>query len=373
VSSSGAAVALVGLALTAGCGRIGFGSDDSGRDGSTTSDDGAACVATSVPISATPARSEFPVLAWNGTKAGISWIEDPTGTPSGHFRTASLEGPAEPMLTLGVPGPTDDLAVVWGGASWRLSWSENSGQGRAILRSTDGSPGQAITTNVRTNLEARMAPLSADTTAYLWVTNGPNAGFDLILAVLNASGTRIVNDQTITTGLNAIDIHAIAWTGSELVVFYATTTQLLMLRLTASGTPIAGPVPIATETVSSHLWAHWTGDRFLVTWYSGSSIHVAYVSPVGALIMPVLHPPAGAVLSLGVSSAVGPTSDVVVWDDIGTGSAYLLPVARDGSPGTRITFPQAGSITAAWVGTTWAVAIAEGPMQRDIYLHQLCL
>jgi len=378
VPSSGVAIALAGLALTAGCGRIGFAPESNsgnGRDGSTASGDGPACLATTVPISATPTRSEFPVLAWNGTKAGISWIEDPIGTPSGRFRTSSLDGPADPIFTLGVPGPTDDLEIAWGGASWRLSWSEDSGPGRAILRSTDGAAAQAITTNVRTNLEARMAPLSADTTAYLWATEGAggNAGFDLNLAVLNAAGTKIVTDRTITTGLNAIDIHAIAWTGSELVVFYATTTQLMMLRLSASGTTMAGPIPVATEAVSSHLSAHWAGDRFLVTWFSGSSIRIAYVSPAGALLMPVLRPPEGAVLSLGVASAVGPTSDVVVWDDIGAGEAYLLPVARDGTVGPRITFPQAASITAAWVGTAWAVAIAEGPMQRDIYLHQLCL
>lgn len=321
-------------------------------------------------MTATGKRSEYQTLAWSGSKLGLSWIDDPAGTPSGHFRTVSLDGTVDPVFDLGVPGPTEDLGVAWDGASWRIAWSEDTATDREIFRSTDGAPAQAITANGRDDLEVRQVPIAGGNMAYLWTTSGSRNGFDLVLAVLDATGTKLVNDLTIATGLNAVEVQDLVWTGSELVVFYATPSQLVMLRMSPSGSPIAGPIPIATEIVPSDVFARWLGDRFLVTWH-GSGIHIAYLSPDGALLSPILQPPMNPLFTLRISPAVGPTSDVVVWDDIAKGSAYLLPVERNGTLGTITEFPQTASITAAWAGTHWVLAASQG-QPREIQLIQLC-
>src|SRR5215471_15779365 len=99
-----------------GCGRLGF-SNTSAHPGGDDDDDAAPCSPTSVAVSDGPMRAVHPVMVWNGTRFGVSWLEDPM-LQSAHFRTLSLDGTMDPIANLGTAG--EEVQVAWDGSSWRL-------------------------------------------------------------------------------------------------------------------------------------------------------------------------------------------------------------------------------------------------------------
>jgi hypothetical protein len=317
-------------------------------------------------------------MVWNGTRAGVAWIEDSTPLQA-YFRTVPLDGAALPISSLGVLAQGETVDVAWDGANWRLAWSDDD-PNREVMLSTDGAAPRALTANTRQDMRARIAPLSGGKIAYLWAVDSP--AFGLHLTIFDATGTKLVDDVSVATETGTLETHNLIWTGSELVVFYATGAKLMMLRLDETGKPLAAPIMITSQPSSFNFAsASWTGDRFLIAWItSADGMRVAYFDKAGAMLAPSLPAPANDILSSIPSVAVGPTSDAVAWDTV-WGQAYVVEVLRNGTYGKLYTFEAAYEPSVAWVGSTWAVALVQrqtpppsnpNPIPDNINVVQLC-
>src|SRR5438045_1307372 len=119
-----------------GCGRYGFSTPGPGPG--SGDDDDAPCTVTSYTVSEGSPRATAPIMTWNGTKFGVSWLEDASSQAvspqSAHFRTLSGDGTMDPIANLGAAG--EEVQVAWDGASWRLAWS-NTATNPEIMLSTN--------------------------------------------------------------------------------------------------------------------------------------------------------------------------------------------------------------------------------------------
>ena len=349
---------LAGALGALGCGRLGF----SDPDGGSLGDDDQPCTPSAFPVSEGATRASAPNLVWNGTKLGVSWLEDAT-PQSAHFRTISLDGAADPIANLGVAG--EAVEVAWDSESWRLAWSTADAKPE-IMISTNGATPRPLTANPRLDETPRIASLPGGKTAYLWRTDASTG--NARLTVLDAAGSKLVDDLGIATSGYAVASLNLVWTGSELVAFYPMASpmdsSLMMLRMTADGRPI-GPATMAM-TASASLDAvlvRWTGDRFLVAYSSGGfggSLYLTYISRDGIQMFPGVHIDSSGGLLQGVapSIAVGPTSDALVWDK-DTDISYLVEVFHDGTLGKLYAFEDTSVPAVAWVGTAWMLAVAQ--------------
>jgi hypothetical protein len=343
------AVILAGSLVTLGCGRLGFSDPDGGSPG----DDDQPCTSSAFPISEGSTRALLPNMVWNGTKLGVSWLEDPEPRPA-HFRTISLDGAADPIANLGIAG--EPVEVAWDSASWRLAWSTADAKSE-IMISTNGATARALTANQRVDAAPRIASLPGGKTAYLWWTDASTG--NLRLTVLDAAGNKLVDDLGIGTG----SLVNLVWTGSELVAFYTTSSSVMMLRLTPGGSPIGSATTAMTVSDLGGVLVGWAGDRFLVVYTAGSfgrSLYLTYVSRDGIQMFPsvFIDSPENAFFSPVPSIAVGPTSDALVWDK-GTDISYLVEVFRDGTLGKPYAFEDTSAPAVAWVDTAWVVAVAQ--------------
>jgi len=372
------AIGLVGSMLTIGCGRFGFTHADDEHT-ALGDDDNGPCMESSLQVSENSMRAYEPKLVWNGTKAGVAWMEDPI-PDAVHFRTISLDGSADPIASPGVLAQGEAVDVAWDGASWRLTWADDD-PNRELMASTDGAAPRALTTNPRQDMRARVAPMSGGRTAYLWVTD--QTAYDLRLTVVDAAGNKLVNELAVVTGAGSelLQAHHLVWTGSELVVFYPTSKDLMMLRLNPDGSRVAAPAAVGTMAGSFiFASASWIGDRFLVSWNSAAGFRIAYVGLDGALLFPAVGAAGSTQWTNDVSVAIGSTSDAVAWSDI-NGASFLQEMSRDGTLGELHTFDNAYYPSVAWVGTRWAVALSQrvvptpaspDPKPDYINLIQIC-
>jgi hypothetical protein len=369
------AVVFIGSMITLGCGRFGF-SDGSGGSTGGGDDDDQPCTVTSVTVSEGSTRATSPRMLWNGTRFGVSWLED-TEPQSAHFRALSIDGAMDPVADLGVTG--EAAQVAWDGASWRLAWS-NGATNPEIMLSTNGGGPSALTANPRSDMDPRIATLSGGKIAYIWLTNASNN--NVRLTMFDAAGTKLIDDRAIATS-DSFGGENLVWTGSELVAFYPLGPKLMMLRMTPDGSPIAAALPIVTVPAVSppasafdDAFAAWAGDRFLVAWKADSGLRFTYVSRDGMpQFPPVFVEGYGGFNFVNAAIAVGADRDAIVWDHYLDNVAYLVEVFRDGTLGKPYEFEQANEPSVGWVGKTWAVAVSQTqPNAKPNYIKlvQIC-
>ncbi|HEU4729957.1 MAG TPA: hypothetical protein VFT22_18800 [Kofleriaceae bacterium] len=376
------AVGLVGSLITLGCGRFGF----SGSGDQTTALGGDAmgsaspvpCMETSFRVSENTDRAYVPRLVWNGTEAGMAWMEDPI-PDAVHFRTVALDGTTDPIASPGILAQGEAVDLGWDGTSWRLTWADDD-PNREVMASTDGAAPSALTASSRQDMRARIAAMSGGKVAYLWATDQPSTGYDLRLAVVDAAGAKLVSDLVVATTAD-LNTHSLVWTGSELAVFYPAGKSLTLLRLHPDGSRVVDPITVGTLTDTfPFVSASWAGDRFLVAWNSANGIRFAYMGLDGALVFPAVGAAASTQWTDDVSVAIGPTSDALAWSDL-NGASYVQEMLHDGTIGEVHTFSDAYYPSVAWVGTRWAVALSQrvyptpahpDPQPDFINLIQIC-
>jgi hypothetical protein len=360
-----------------GCGRLGFSNAGAGPGGDDDDDDdGVPCSVTSVAVSEGAMRATSPMMVWNGTRFGVSWLEDTT-PQSAHFRTLSIDGAMDPIANLGAAG--EEVQVAWDGTSWRLVWA-NTATNPAIMLSTNGDAARALTSNTRSNREPRIAALSGGATAYLWVTDATTS--NVRLTIIDAAGIKRVDDRAIATA-DGSQQHSLVWTGSELAAFYTVGPKLTMLRMNPDGNPVAAATTVVTVPDLSSPYSDfdnalvaWAGDRFLLAWMASGELQLTYATRDGMQqFPPVTVGTYGGFSFLGPTLAVGADWDAIIYDTLLGNTTYLVEVYRDGSLGKPYAFDKASWPAAVWVNNAWAVAVSQvqpGAKPNYIKLVQLC-
>jgi hypothetical protein len=379
---------LLALVLAGGCGRLNFGEHTGGDgggngmgDGTTGMGDGAgsACVQSSIQVSQSALRQWSPATAWNGSNVGIVWVEDPANANTGLFRTVTPTGTLGPLLTLENLGAGEVADIEADGASYRLAMAANGASAhRQVQRSTDGAAPIAVTSSGRDNIHARVAAIGAGSTAYAFSELAGGQSWNLLFAVVDANGTKQVNDVTIATGLNDPHMFDMVWTGSEIAVFFYAGTisagNIEMQRLDTTGTLIGAAITLAPLAgPPGSVSASWASDRHLVTWMTGNGPDIVHVASDGTLLHPVRNVPVGGPLSLACTVAIGAGSDLVLWADIAADQSYFVPVSRDGTVGSVAMLAGASALAGVWTGSAWLIAAAQGIAgSEQMFLLGLC-
>lgn len=372
-----AASATAALLALSACGRVGFDAlGDAGagdRDGTAadgdavgTGDAAPACVGSAFPVSASVTDSIAPDAAWNGSQVGVVWKEGTTTPGPVRFRTATLAGALGTEVPLGDASAFD---IGADGASFRTAHAADGGSGTDIFWSSDGATPGAVTSDPQGDSGPELAITSAGAAAILWRHAGGGSTVELHVAVIDSTGAVAAGPTPIVTGtqVSLQSEWALAWNGSELAAFYSQSGNLYLQRIDASATPIGAPIVFVAESTFS-LAARWAGDRYLVAWFAAGQVSTAYVAADGSLMSPITRV-ASSAITLDLQIAIGASTDLVVWRD--SDRSILMPMARDGTPGTIATVPNA-SVSPVWVDTTFALAVSRGTMPRDIELLTLC-
>jgi len=267
-----------------------------------------------------PAPSQYlagPSIVWDGQVYGLAWTD--TGLSRIHFTRLGSEGPAD--QTVGVDN-TGVSALAWSGTQYGLVW-ENSSFGGYHLRFTRISPDGAvlqapmeIATSAAFSMWPRLAA-SASGFGLLWYSDDNNGmnyqmhfmtlgadglpGRDTILgtgyslyfgdvrwigngyavAWVNQDGPQVAlfdaagnlqSQHTVTAiGTPGGVAISIGWTGSELLVAWAMTTQtkeISLQRVSATGEPILRDIRIPRGDTWRKAVGDlvWTGDHFVLAW-----------------------------------------------------------------------------------------------------------
>jgi hypothetical protein len=359
--------------LATGC-RIGFdpvveegGGNSDGDGGTGDSRDPPPC-SPFAPFDVTSAgiRTHVTGLAWNGTTAASTWIEDPAGASALRYRTFRLDGTTDPIADLGAAGPSEEAYLLRDGTTFHVTWSNDTA--RTVAHSIDGAPRQTVSAS-GSNFFPRVAPLPGGGAAFFWARlQGGNGDLAHRLTILDSTGGTVLSDTQVGGLTMAVRGQVVVWTGTELAAFYTDSGGIMLQRFMATGAPIGGPVVIAAVSTQV-LDAKWTGDRFLVAWHGGN-VGIAYAAADGTLMSPIASPPVGSAFTFQVAIAVGPASDLVVVQEIGVG-VHAVSMTRDGTVGAITTLPGA-AIDATWADTTWALAISKSTQPQEIEIRALC-
>jgi len=349
-------IGLIGSLFMIGCGRLGFedataaGGDDDG----TSLGSNQPCVESSVRLSENTDRAYIPKLMWNGTEAAIAWVED--STPQAlRFRTVSPDGKADPIASPG-PTPGGEVDLGWDGAGWRLIWPGIGTNGEVMI-SSDGAAARTFAVTPGNDTVGDVAALSDGKIAYLWVASPSDTS--VVLTVIDAAGNKLVNARSVVTGSTTVVLRSLVWTGSELAVFYSTRAKLMMVRLSPDGNQVTAPVTVGTfSDTFMFASATWAGDRFLVGWNSANGFRAGYVGLDGVLVHPAIGAAGSMQWTFGVTLAVGPTSDMIAWNDI-NGVSFIQEMLHDGTIGEVRSFTDAYYPSLAWIGKRWAIALSQ--------------
>jgi hypothetical protein len=364
----------------AGCGRISFGTMGDGgenalgdgagslADGDVAPSDtalptgtgpGGLCVVTAT-IATGPLRAYEPRTAWNGSSVGLVWTQDPANDGPRLYRTLASGGVMSQVVTLAAASTPGEADIEADGADFRIAWEEEIGtNNREVRRSTNGTAAFALSTSNRFDMWPKIAPLGNGSTAYAWARQRGGGGYDLVLSVVDAGGAVLVQEVVLASAIDTFRLDLV-WTGSELVAFYVTVGQLWMRKFGSDGTPLAAAISIATSNTINRIAARWVGDRILVTWNVLRPIRLAHVSPAGTLLTPwqaidPLMEPNSFEVMIDLQIARGPSSDLLVWNDLFRQTAYVQPVERSGALGQLVQWTGSQGITAVHGGDRWYI------------------
>ncbi len=373
-----APVLLAALA-TAGCGRIGF--DLTGAAGGGGDDDGDAggdsslfpvipdvptipCTATSFTLVTDTMDIGSPSVAWSGAELGVAWAA-PDGTS--HVRTATLDGQLGPIRDLGLGGVGPK--IKWDGTSWQLAWSgperSTGNPDRELLRSKDDGPFDVLTVNDVDDGNIRVAVLGGGSMAYAF-----ESGSSLFVTAVDAGGTKLFPDVTVSTVAGSPYPHALLWSGSELLSIHKSDdgTQLVMNRIALTGAFVGGPVVLDTGAIGIGIDATVVGDRIFVAWSESAVARGAYFSFDGTPLTPIGMAPSATTFAEIKSAVAGATYERVVWSGISPNGSYVMAIDRDGTASAPMFISGPLTVTGTYMSSGLALASDIGTsIQLDLF------
>ncbi len=279
-----------------------------------------------------PARPLEPGLVWTGSEFGLVWSDFRDGLWFARLDAAGHKLGADVHLTTLPPGyMAESPALVWNGHGYGLVWSQyhaepgletvrfaqldrfGARQGpETIVDQRQGTNLQVQWTgteygvffgafrriDARGNPIAGVVPLMHGPTVWsgseygtVWSADSDgNQSYEIWFARADATGTGLGAPLRVSVSGYDARLPRLVWSGTEFGLAWVeltspTTTQLLFLRVDASGVPIGSPLPLGAEHAADRFFTEgivWTGSGYAtaLTKRSGGTSD-AFLSRVG--------------------------------------------------------------------------------------------
>ena len=283
-------------------------------------------------VTDSPGEGRDPSLVWTGEEYAIAWVDDQEGNFEVYFARLSAGGElaADPLQVTDDPEFSGSPALMWTGSELVIAWNDGRDGNFEIYLARLAPDGSKIGGDLRfTNDDEFSATPSiawtGDELAIAW-SDARDGNNEIYFARADATGTRIGGDVRVTDEPSYSSSPQVAIAGAVRPVAWLDlrdpNRELYFARLTAAGASETGDLrlsDLATPTGSATSAAvAWTGDE----------LGVAYATGTPSDVLLTRRDLAGAALGAEVPVADGPEASVEV-DLVWTGSVYALAWADD--------------------------------------------
>jgi hypothetical protein len=276
-------------------------------------------------------ESDFPNLAWNGSRLGAAWMDGREGNFEIYFRMVDMNtktmGP-ESRLTNSVTWD-DHPRLCWTGSEFGLTWiHEKKTKFNLMFRKLDaqGNPMGQVRTVVNQAMMGKETAICWSGAGYgiaaTEFKGGAGQG-EIVFRYLDENGSPLGAPETIAGGPGIKIPAQMLRTSSDFMLFYHDTSYdtAHFLRLDPFGRPRGAPIQLNQPGTRAGLpAAAFNGSLFLAVWpetnEAGRDIMVTLISPTGEVLgtpYPVTTPD---VDRPSVALAAGPKGFGMAWIEI---------------------------------------------------------
>jgi hypothetical protein len=260
-----------------------------------------------------------PSIVWDGSAYGVAWIDE--GLSRLHLTRLDIDGITD-LAQFTAADFNVEPALAWSGSQYGLLWQASAGGGSYEMRFARLSPTGVLLqgpTRLASSNHDMLPRLAASPSGFgvLWYQDNGTT-FQMNFMAFGADGSSIKATQ-LTSGPWSYDYgdvqwvgngYAVAWVnqdGPQVALFDAAGQYQSQLTVTALGTP--GGVPISIG---------WTGSEMLVAWAMTSQqqdISLQRVSATGGPILRDIRIPRGDAWRKRVGNLVWTGNHfVLAWD-----------------------------------------------------------
>lgn len=274
----------------------------------------------------------------------LSFVDNATGDWEVYLTQFDATGAQTTTRVTNVPGTGWGTSLVWTGTEYGVAWYDTqNGDTTSDIYFTRVAPGGTVSPQTRiTDLGTQRGftgSLAWTGTEYVvgWRDIRDSGTWDVYIARLDASGTRLSDDVRITDDTMLTGGPKLIWTGTHLAMLFddmSGTDDVWFARADASGAPIgsAQPITVAAGVSAGATMVARGAAGFVATWFddrAGSLQLYALIldadgAPEGSeLVLPSSPFFSGPEPSSGGMTWTGDRA-VVVWSDVSGGDAEIF-------------------------------------------------
>jgi hypothetical protein len=323
-------------------------------------------------------------LVWIGSEYGLAWEDDRDGNLEIYFTRIDTEGNkigSETRITSN-SAISEHPSMVWTGSEYAVCWDDTRNGNTEIYFTRIDSTGVKIGSDVRVTSNSASSQYSS----LIWTgseygvswRDNRDGNWEIYFARLNSAGAKISSEIRVTNDAESSLSPSLVWTGTEYAIswydFRDGNYEIYLARLNSSGTKIGSDIRVTSDPAQSAFPSLvWTGDEFGISWHDqrdgNDEIYFARLNFLGAKIG----------FDERITSDAGNSNQpVMVWtgseygvswidDRDGNDEIYLTRIDATGNElGTdaRLTYDAANSFRSslAWTGNEYGIS---WPDDRD--------
>lgn len=249
---------------------------DGAADGGDASSDGGG-VPTNARLTNDAYRSAAPSIAVGAGRSMVTWSDDRAGALEVVARVFEPGfAPVAGELRLTTTAESSEAAMpVWNGTSWGIFWLEVGTTSATVWAAEVSADGGTVLVTPRaltgaTSAGGNVSVAFGDGVYFVAWPDQRFGGASVMLARVPVGLATAPTEQRLTTGAGRAYFPSVAWTGSELGVFFnddrAGNLEIYFARAMPDLTPIDETRLTNTEGISAAPVCAWTGTEYAVVW-----------------------------------------------------------------------------------------------------------
>lgn len=307
-------------------------SEDAATDDGGVPADGGGPVPANVRLTDDAYRSAAPSIAVGGGRYMVTWSDDRVGELEVIARVfdPSFVAVASEIRLTTTTASSEAAVPIWNGASWGIFWLEIGTTSATVWAAEVSADGTTVVTAPRalsgaTSAGGNVSVTFGDGVYIVAWADQRFGGASVMLARVPIGLATAPMEQRLTTGAGRAYFPSVAWSGSEVGVFYnddrAGNLEIYFSRTTPNLVAMGETRITNTAGISAAPVCVWTGTEYAVVWNDQGStdddVWFGAVSTTGAAVATFEVATPASTLFPGV--AYGGGALMLVWgDDRGT-------------------------------------------------------
>jgi hypothetical protein len=320
---------------------------------------------------ATEYSSPFrPAIVWDGGAYGVAWMASIGSGLEIYFARVAADGTVlVPMTRASTSsGSAYRPAIAWSGSQYAIAWDDTRGTNYevflALIDASGTKIGGDITVTTDDSFDSYRPSIAWNGSGYgiAWADER-DGQYEMYFALLDATGTKTTGDLPITSDDNLVsDIPSLVWTGSEYGLAWQDArhgaTEIYFNRISAAGAPLIVDYRVTNDAATSQVPVlAWAGTQYGVAWYDArTTVQDVYFARI-------------SVLGVKIGSDVQITSDAatsaipsLVW----TGAEFGVTWEDNRDAGEYEIYFQRISIAGAKVGSEMRLTVDGAPSRYPV-------